>query len=45
MLSKAKNSLVNAPMSDTTKIGLKLQLATAQRKAEILGAEWSEVRS
>lgn len=32
-----------APMSAATKIALKLQLVTAQRKGEILGAEWSEI--
>lgn len=36
-------SLDKAPMSEATKIALKLQLVTAQRKGEILGAEWSEV--
>jgi integrase len=30
-------------MLGATKIALKLQLATAQRKGEILGAEWSEI--
>ena len=32
-----------APMSAATKIALKLQLVTAQRKGEILGAEWNEI--
>ena len=30
-------------MSEGTKLALKLQLATAQRKGEIVGAEWSEI--
>ena len=30
-------------MSEATKLVLKLQLVTAQRKGEILGAEWSEI--
>jgi integrase len=30
-------------MSDSTKLALKLQLATAQRKGEIIGAEWNEM--
>lgn len=34
--------LDNAPMSEATKLALKLQLVTAQRKGEILNAEWSE---
>lgn len=37
------HALETAPMSATTKIALKLQLVTAQRKGEILGAEWSEI--
>ncbi len=36
-------ALDNAPMSEATKLALKLQLATAQRKGEVLGAEWSEI--
>ena len=35
--------LDDAPMSEATKLALKLQLVTAQRKGEILGAEWEEV--
>lgn len=30
-------------MSDATKLALKLQLVTGQRKGEIVGAEWSEI--
>jgi integrase len=37
------HALERAPMSVATKIALKLQLVTAQRKGEILGAEWSEI--
>lgn len=37
------HSLEIAPMSEATKIALKLQLVTAQRKGEILAAEWSEI--
>lgn len=37
------HALAIAPMSAATKIALKLQLVTAQRKGEILGAEWSEI--
>jgi integrase len=37
------HSLEKAPMAEATKIALKLQLVTAQRKGEILGTEWSEV--
>ena len=37
------HALEIAPMSPATKIALKLQLVTAQRKGEILGAEWSEI--
>lgn len=36
-------SLDNAPMAVTTKLALKLQLITAQRKGEILSAEWDEI--
>lgn len=35
--------LDNASMSDLTKLVLKLQLVTAQRKGEIIAAEWSEM--
>jgi len=35
--------LERAPMAEATWIALKLQLVTAQRKGEILGAEWSEI--
>lgn len=35
--------LNKAPMEEMTKIALKLQLVTAQRKGEILGAEWDEI--
>lgn len=37
------HSLEQAPMSDLTKLALKLQLVTAQRKGEIISAEWSEI--
>jgi len=37
------HGLNSAPMSEATKIALKLQLVTAQRKGEILGAEWCEI--
>lgn len=37
------HALEIAPMSTATKIVLKLQLVTAQRKGEILGAEWNEI--
>ena len=36
------NGLDQAPMSDGVKLALKLQLATAQRKGEIVGAHLSE---
>src|SRR5690349_3161132 len=32
-----------AYMSEPTKLALKLQLVTAQRKSEILAAEWHEI--
>lgn len=35
--------LNTAPMLEATKLALKLQLVTAQRKGEIISAEWSEV--
>ena len=35
--------LDKAPMAASTKLVLKLQLATAQRKGEILSAEWDEI--
>jgi integrase len=35
--------LENAPMSESSKLILKLQLLTAQRKGEIVSAEWSEI--
>lgn len=35
--------LEKAKMSEGTKLVLKLQLVTAQRKGEITGAEWSEI--
>lgn len=35
--------LDNAPMSNTTRLALKFQLVTAQRKGEVAGAEWSEI--
>lgn len=34
--------LESAPMSEFTKLALKFQLITAQRKGEIIGSEWSE---
>ncbi len=37
------HGLETAPMSQATKFALKLQLVTAQRKGEILSAEWSEI--
>lgn len=36
------NTLDNAAMAELTKLALKLQLVTAQRKGEIVSAEWSE---
>ncbi len=36
------NGLNNAPMSELIKLALKFLLATAQRKGEVIGAEWSE---
>ena len=36
------SGLASAKMVDPTKLALKLQLVTAQRKGEVLGAEWSE---
>lgn len=38
-------ALDSASMSQMTKIALKLQLITAQRKGEILGAEWNEINA
>jgi integrase len=35
--------LDNAPMSELTKLALKLQLVTAQRKGEIVSSEWNEI--
>jgi integrase len=35
-------SLNNANMSELSKLALKLQLATAQRKGEVISAEWEE---
>lgn len=35
--------LDQAPMSPLTKLALKLQLTTAQRKGEIVSAEWSDI--
>lgn len=37
------HSLENAAMSEGTKLALKLQLVTAQRKGEIVNAEWNEI--
>lgn len=37
------HGLETAPMSEASKLALKLQLVTAQRKGEILGAEWDEI--
>ncbi len=36
-------SKLNLRMSESTKLALKLQLATAQRKGEIVSLEWSEI--
>jgi integrase len=35
--------LANSKMSEATKLALKLQLVTAQRKGEIVNAEWDEI--
>ena len=35
-------ALDNPPISKPIRLALKLQLASAQRKAEVIGAEWSE---
>ncbi len=37
------HGLDNASMAEATKLALKLQLVTAQRKGEIINAEWSEI--
>jgi integrase len=37
------HGLEHANMSELTKLALKLQLVTAQRKGEIVSAEWSEI--
>lgn len=37
------NELQNAPMSEATQLALKFQLVTAQRKGEVISAEWNEV--
>ncbi len=37
------NCLNNAPMSEATRLALKFQLITAQRKGEVISAEWSEI--
>ncbi|MBT3703261.1 MAG: tyrosine-type recombinase/integrase [Alphaproteobacteria bacterium] len=37
------NNLAQAKMSDSIRFALKLQFATAQRKGEVIGAEWSEI--
>ena len=37
------NNLDNAKMSEGSKLALRLQLVTAQRKGEIVNAEWSEI--
>ena len=36
------NGLEQAKMAEGTKLALKLQLVTAQRKGEVIGAEWSD---
>ena len=35
--------LGKAPMSEAIRLALRFQLATAQRKGEVIGAEWSEI--
>jgi integrase len=37
------DGLKNAPMSEATRLALKFQLVTAQRKGEVISAEWSEI--
>jgi len=37
------NSLTNAPMTLSIKLALKLLLTTAQRKSEVITAEWREI--
>ncbi len=37
------HKLQDAPMSESTKLALKLQLTTAQRKGEIISAEWKDI--
>lgn len=37
------HSLDHAPMSDAIKLALKFLLVTAQRKSEVITAEWSEI--
>jgi integrase len=37
------HGLDNAPMSDAIKLALKLLLVTAQRKSEVISAEWGEI--
>ncbi len=37
------HGLDNAPMSEAIKIALKFLLVTAQRKSEVISAEWSEI--
>jgi len=38
-----KDSKLDMKMSEATKLALKLQLATAQRKGEIITIEWNEI--
>ena len=37
------HGLENAKMSETIRLALKLQLVTAQRKGEVVNAEWAEI--
>lgn len=39
----SKNNEHTVKMSPQTKLALKLQLVTAQRKGEVIGAEWNEI--
>lgn len=42
-LEKSENDQLTLKMSAATKLALKLQLVTAQRKGEIVSAEWFEI--
>ena len=37
------HGLERAPISDAVRLALRFQLVTAQRKGEVIGAEWSEI--